>query len=341
MACSRRKSQGTMLASTTVKNESPQILKVQGVKKYYPLKMAGFSRRVGVVRAVDGVSLGVLTGEVFGLVGESGCGKSTLGRVLLRLEEPTEGHVFFEGHDLGDFERARLKQFRREAQIIYQDPYSALNPRKKVGRLIEEPLLIHRIGTAQERRDRVAWLLKVVGLQPKHAERYPHEFSGGQRQRIVIARALALNPKLLLADEPVSALDVSIQAQVINLLKELQSDFSLTYVFISHDLRVVEYIADRVGVMYLGRLVEVGPKKGFYTHPFHPYSQALLSAAPVPDPTAKPHRIILSGDVPSPINPPAGCPFHPRCPERQVVCSGEVPLLREIAAGHWVSCHLR
>jgi len=341
MACSRRKSQGTMLASTTVKNESPQILKVEGVKKYYPLKMAGFSRRVGVVRAVDGVSLGVLTGEVFGLVGESGCGKSTLGRVLLRLEEPTEGHVFFEGHDLGDFERARLKQFRREAQIIYQDPYSALNTRKKVGRLIEEPLLIHRIGTAQARRDRVAWLLKVVGLQPKHAERYPHEFSGGQRQRIVIARALALNPKLLLADEPVSALDVSIQAQVINLLKELQSDFRLTYVFISHDLRVVEYIADRVGVMYLGRLVEVGPKKDFYTHPFHPYSQALLSAAPVPDPTAKPHRIILSGDVPSPINPPAGCPFHPRCPERQAVCSEKVPLLREIAAGHWVSCHLR
>jgi oligopeptide transport system ATP-binding protein len=330
-----------MLASTTVKNETPQILKVEGVKKHYPLKTAGFSRRVGVVRAVDGVSLGVLTGEVFGLVGESGCGKSTLGRVLLRLEEPTQGHVFFEDHDLGDFERARLRQFRREAQIIYQDPYSALNPRKKVGRLIKEPLLIHRIGTAQERRDRVAWLLKVVGLQPEHAERYPHEFSGGQRQRIVIARALALNPKLLLADEPVSALDVSIQAQVINLLKELQSDFNLTYVFISHDLRVVEYIADRVGVMYLGRLVEVGPKKDFYTHPLHPYSQALLSAAPVPDPTAKPHRIILSGDVPSPINPPPGCPFHPRCPERQAVCSEEAPLLRQVAAGHWVACHLR
>ena len=330
-----------MLVSSEVKNGSARILSAEGVKKYYPLKSVGFSRRVGVVRAVDGVSFGVLTGEVFGLVGESGCGKSTLGRVLLRLEEPTAGHVFFENHDLGAFERARLKQFRREAQIIYQDPYSALNPRKKVGRLIEEPLVIHRIGTARERRDRVAWLLKVVGLQPEHGERYPHEFSGGQRQRIVIARALALNPKVLLADEPVSALDVSIQAQVINLLKELQSEFNLTYVFISHDLSVVEYIADRVGVMYLGRLVELGPKKDFYDHPFHPYSHALLSAAPIPDPTAKGHRIILSGDVPSPINPPAGCPFHPRCPERQAICSEEVPLLREIAAGRWVSCHLR
>jgi oligopeptide/dipeptide ABC transporter ATP-binding protein len=330
-----------MLVPTNVKNESPQILKAKGVKKQYPLKTAGFSRRSGLVRAVDGVSLDVLRGEVFALVGESGCGKSTLGRVLLYLEEPTEGHVFFEGHDLGDFERARLKQFRREAQIIYQDPYSALNPRKKIGRLIEEPLVIHHIGTARERRDRVAWLLKVVGLQPEYGERYPHEFSGGQRQRIVIARALALNPKMLLADEPVSALDVSIQAQVINLLKELQSDFKLTYVFISHDLRVVEYIADRVGVMYLGRLVELGPKKGFYSHPLHPYSQALLSAVPVTDPAAKPHRIILSGDVPSPSSPPSGCPFHPRCPERQALCSEEAPPLKETAPGHWVACHFR
>jgi oligopeptide/dipeptide ABC transporter ATP-binding protein len=324
-----------------MKNGSQPILNADGVKKYYPLKPVGFSRRASLVKAVDGVSFAVLTGEVFGLVGESGCGKSTLGRVLLRLEEPTAGHVFFEDRDLGAFERARLKQFRREAQIIYQDPYSALNPRKKVGRLIEEPLVIHRIGTARERRERVAWLLKVVGLQPEHAERYPHEFSGGQRQRIVIARALALNPKVLLADEPVSALDVSIQAQVINLLNALQSEFNLTYIFISHDLSVVEYIADRVGVMYLGRLVELGPKTDFYDHPFHPYSQALLSAAPIPDPTAKRRRIILSGDVPSPVHPPAGCPFHPRCPERQAVCSKEVPDLREIVPGRWVSCHRR
>jgi oligopeptide/dipeptide ABC transporter ATP-binding protein len=280
-------------------------------------------------------------GEVFGLVGESGCGKSTLGRVVLRLEEPTEGKVFFDGKDLGEFGKARLKQFRREAQIIYQDPYSALNPRVRVGELVEEPLSIHRIGTPKERHDRVAWLLNVVGLLPEQANRYPHEFSGGQRQRIVIARALALNPQLLLADEPVSALDVSIQAQIINLLKELQAEFDLTYIFISHDLSVVEYIADRVAVMYLGRIVELGPKKEFYEAPSHPYSQALLSAAPNPDPTAIRQRIILTGDVPSPINPPSGCPFHPRCRERRSICSETSPPLKEIANDRWVSCHLR
>jgi oligopeptide transport system ATP-binding protein len=316
------------------------IIRSENLSKYYPLKSAGFSRRSGRVLAVDGVSFSVRKGEVFALVGESGCGKSTLGRVLLRLEDPTAGRVFFEGQDLSAFDPGHLKQFRRQAQIIYQDPYSALNPRRKIGQLIEEPLVIHGIGNTGDRRDRVQWLLKVVGLLPEQAQRYPHEFSGGQRQRIVIARALALNPTLLLADEPVSALDVSIQAQVINLLKELQAEFDLTYVFISHDLSVVEYIADRVAVMYLGRLVELAAKQEIYEHPLHPYSQALLSAAPIPDPTARRRRIILSGDVPSPVNPPGGCRFHPRCREALAVCFKEDPVFREISPGRWVACHL-
>jgi len=320
---------------------SGAILRAEGLVKHYPLKAAGFSRRQGLVRAVDGVSLEVLKGEVFGLVGESGCGKSTLGRVLLRLEEPTAGRIFFEDEDLGSFDPDRLKRFRRQAQIIYQDPYSSLDPRQRIGQLVEEPLIIHGLGSAAERRERVAWLLKVVGLHPEQALHYPHQFSGGQRQRIGIARALALNPRLILADEPVSALDVSIQAQVINLLKELQAEFGLTYVFISHDLSVVEHIADRVAVMYLGRLVELGSKREFYDQPCHPYSQALLSAAPVPDPGASHRRIILSGDVPSPINPPPGCSFHPRCQERQEICEKEAPAFRELSPGRWVACHLR
>ncbi len=317
------------------------ILAAEHVAKHYPLKGAGFSRRQGRVLAVADVSLSVAAGEVFGLVGESGCGKSTLGRALLRLEDPTAGRVFFDGENIAAFDPPRLKQFRREAQIVYQDPYSSLNPRRKVGDLIAEPLDIHRVGAPAERRERVAWLLKVVGLLPEHGRRYPHEFSGGQRQRIVIARALALNPRLLLADEPVSALDVSIQAQVVNLLKELQTQFKLTYIFISHDLSLVEYICDRVAVMYLGRLVELASKQALYGEPIHPYTQALLSAAPVPDPKARKNRILLAGDVPSPIHPPSGCSFHPRCRERCDICSEQLPEFREISPSRFVACHRR
>ncbi|MFZ0726920.1 MAG: dipeptide ABC transporter ATP-binding protein [Desulfobacterales bacterium] len=316
------------------------LLKARDLVMHYPVKTAGPAGRRQVVRAVDGVSLAVESGEVFGLVGESGCGKSTLGRLLLYLEKPTAGRVHFEDEDLGTFDRRRLKGFRRQAQIIYQDPYSALDPRQRVGRIIEEPLAIHRIGTAAERRERVKELLKVVGLRPGQAARYPHEFSGGQRQRIVIARALALNPRLILADEPVSALDVSIQAQVINLLEELKDQFGLTYIFISHDLSVIEHICDRVAVMYLGRLVELAQRAAFYRNPLHPYSQALLSAAPVTDPDAPRNRQILSGDVPSPINPPPGCTFHPRCPHRMPVCSQERPPFEEIESEHLIACYL-
>jgi oligopeptide/dipeptide ABC transporter ATP-binding protein len=317
------------------------ILAAEHVAKHYPLKGAGFSRRSGRVLAVADVSFEIVAGEVFGLVGESGCGKSTLGRVLLRLEEPTAGRVHFNGEDIAAFGDARLKRFRREAQIVYQDPYSSLNPRRTIGDLIAEPLGIHRVGTPAERRERMAWLLNMVGLLPEHGRRYPHEFSGGQRQRIVIARALALNPQLLLADEPVSALDVSIQAQVINLLKDLQARFNLTYIFISHDLSLVEYICDRVAVMYLGRLVELASKQDLYAEPLHPYTQALLSAAPVPNPGALKQRILLTGDVPSSIHPPSGCSFHPRCRDRSSICAQQLPEFRRISPGRFIACHHR
>lgn len=316
------------------------LLQANDLTKHYPVKNAGAGSHRGKVRAVEEVSLSFKEGEVFGLVGESGCGKSSLGRVLLRLEEATSGKVFFKGRDLMSLNKAELKKFRRQAQIIYQDPYSALNPRQKVGDIIAEPMAIHDMGKKLEQQERVKWLLDVVGLHPGQAKLYPHEFSGGQRQRIVIARALSLQPMLILADEPVSALDVSIQAQVINLLEKLRSQFGLTYVFISHDLSVVEHICDRVAVMYLGRLVELSNRNELYANPLHPYSKALLSAVPTTDPSVRRHRIILQGDVPSPINPPKGCPFHPRCQKSKEICLKERPELKNVGTDHWVACHL-
>ncbi len=318
------------------------LLSVRGVKKHFPIKGGVLGREVGRVHAVDGVSLDIAPGETLGLVGESGCGKSTTGRCIMRLIEPSAGEIWFEGRDVTRTKGETLRAMRRDMQIIFQDPFASLNPRHTVGAIVGEALAIHGLArTRREREDKVARLLETVGLQPQHMRRFPHEFSGGQRQRIGIARALAVRPKLIVCDEPVSALDVSIQAQVINLLEDLRERFGLTYLFIAHDLSVVEHISDRVAVMYLGRVVEVAPARALYDNPQHPYTEALLSAVPIPDPAVKRKRIVLKGDVPNPIRPPSGCHFHTRCPIAQPRCSVDSPVLAEGDAGHWTACHFR
>ena len=336
-----------MNAISTHANGAPEIaggrkklLEVNNLVKHFPVRGGLLQRVVAQVRAVEDVSFHIYDGETFGLVGESGCGKTTVGRTILRLVPATGGSVIFEGQDVFAAKPRELKQLRRNMQIIFQDPYSSLDPRMPVGESIGEGLLVHGIGTRAERFERVIQTLRSVGMQEYHARRYPHEFSGGQRQRIGIARALALQPKFIVCDEPVSALDVSIQAQVLNILQDLQAEYKLTYLFVAHNMSVVEHIADRVGVMYLGKLVEVAPRGELFRNPRHPYTKALMSAIPVPDPRSKRERIILKGDVPSPIKPPPGCRFHTRCPEAIERCKTEEPLLRETSAGHWTSCLL-
>ena len=317
------------------------LLEVRDLVKQFPVRGGFLSREVACVHAVNGVSFSIAPGETLGLVGESGCGKSTTGRCVLRLIEPTSGQVWFDGKEITAMDRAQLRGAARDMQIIFQDPYASLNPRMTVGAIIGEALVIHKLAKTRERHEaRVMELLRVVGLHPDHARRYPHEFSGGQRQRIGIARALAVSPRLIVCDEPVSALDVSIQAQVINLLEDLQEQFGLTYLFVAHDLSVVEHISDRIAVMYLGRIVEVAPARELYTSPRHPYSEALLSAVPIPDPSLKRKRIVVQGDVPSALNPPTGCHFHARCPHAMERCRRESPVLREIAPGRLAACHL-
>jgi oligopeptide transport system ATP-binding protein len=320
---------------------SEKLLSVRDLTKHFPVERGiVFTRRVGTVRAVDGVSFDLAEGETLSLVGESGCGKSTTARLVLRLLDPTTGTIRFAGEDIAKRPPSALKPIRRQIQPVFQDPYASLNPRMPVGRILEEPMEVHGIGDAASRRARVHELLRLVGLAPYHTERFPHEFSGGQRQRVGIARALAVSPKLMVLDEPVSALDVSIQAQVVNLLKDLQQRLGLSYLFIAHDLAVVRHVSDRIAVMYLGEIVETAAKRDLYRVPRHPYSQALLGAIPVPDPARKRGHAILAGDVPSPMNPPPGCRFHTRCPHAVERCRQERPALRELAPGHRVACHL-
>jgi oligopeptide/dipeptide ABC transporter ATP-binding protein len=317
-----------------------ELVRVEDLVKYFPVRAGLFQRVVAHVQAVDKVSFFVREGETLGLVGESGCGKTTVGRAMLRLIEPTSGKVTFDGQDVLKLRGSELKKMRRNMQIIFQDPYASLDPRMPIGESVMEGLNIHGIGNRRERFDIMTETLKKVGLEDYHARRYPHEFSGGQRQRIGIARALALQPSFIVCDEPVSALDVSIQSQVLNILKDLQGEFGLTYLFIAHNLSVVEHISDRVAVMYLGKMVELTGRNELFANPLHPYTKALMSAIPIPDPTLKRERIILKGDVPSPINPPSGCRFHPRCPVVKDICSQEEPVFQEVSPDHWVACWL-
>ncbi|TFE02051.1 ABC transporter ATP-binding protein [Jeotgalibacillus salarius] len=316
------------------------LLRVENLKKHFPIRGGVLGKEIGSVKAVEGVSFEVKKGETLGIVGESGCGKSTTGRMLLRLIEPTDGKIYFEDQDVTELSTSDMRKLRRDMQMVFQDPFASLNPRHTVEKILEEPLKVHGIGTPKERKQKVRELLEIVGLSSYHAKRYPHQFSGGQRQRIGIARALMTQPKLIIADEPVSALDVSIQAQVLNLMQDLQKEFQLTYIVIAHDLGVVRHISDRVGVMYLGRMAELTESEKMYDKPLHPYTQALLSAVPIPDPLYEKDSIVLEGDIPSPSNPPSGCAFHTRCPYKMDVCTQKVPELREHEPGHYVACHL-
>ncbi|GLF82962.1 ABC transporter ATP-binding protein [Bacillus safensis] len=336
----------TLVQNQTQITELPEketILELKQIRKHFPIKAGVFQKKVGAVKAVDGIDLKIYKGETLGIVGESGCGKSTLGRTMIRLYEPTDGQIFFKGQDITRVSESKLKQStRKNIQMVFQDPFASLNPRKTLQSIIKEPYKTHHLYSLKERNEKVEQLLSKVGLHPSFANRYPHEFSGGQRQRIGIARALAMNPDMIIADEPVSALDVSIQAQVINLMEELQEEFDLTYLFISHDLSVVRHISDRVGVMYLGKMMELADKHSLYDDPLHPYTQALLSSVPVTRKKGqtKRERIMLQGDLPSPANPPKGCVFHTRCPHAKEICKEKVPAFQELKTNHFVACHL-